>query len=118
MIRQEARVPDAAAEFAALSYALREAGERGLKRELDKALNDDAAPVAKIIGNVDHLKDFMPDRYAGVLAPDLRVRVSKRSTGDEPGVAIVASAPTAGGPPSSRGRAVRRLNRGLLGHPL
>jgi len=109
---------DAATEFAALAYALREAGEKGLKRELDKALNDAARPVAKVIGNVGHLKDYMPDAYAGILAPDLRVSVRKRSTGENPGVTIAASAPTAGGRPSRRGRNIPRLNRGVLAHPL
>ena len=109
---------DAATEFAALAYALREAGETGLKRELDKALNDAAQPLAKTIGRVGHLQGFMPDRYAGVLAPDLKVTVRKRSTGTSPGVTLVASAPLIGGRPSRRGRNVPRLNRGVLAHPL
>ena len=109
---------DAATEFAALAYALREAGETGLKRELDKALNDAAQPVARVIGREDHLKAFMPDRYARVLAPDLKVTVRKRSAGDNPGVSIVASAPTVGGSPSRRGRNIPRLNRGILAHPV
>jgi hypothetical protein len=106
---------DAATEFAALAYALREAGERGLKREMDRALNDAAQPVARLIGAEAHLKEYMPDRYAGVLAPDLKVSTRKRSTGENPDVTIIATTRGLGG---VKRRRIRRLNQGALEHPL
>ena len=106
---------DAATEFAALAYALREAGETGLKRELYKALDDAARPVAEVIGGENHLKEFLPDRYAGVLRPDLKVSARKRSTGENPDVTIIATTRQLGG---VQRRRIRRLNAGVLAHPL
>jgi hypothetical protein len=55
----------------------------------------------------------MPNRYADVLAASLKVTTSKR-TGTDPGVFIVARAPTGG----RGGRRVRQRNEGILGHPV
>lgn len=57
---------------------------------------------------------LMPDRYAGLLARDLKVSTSVRFAGPEPGVTVSVSAPT-GGP---QGRDVSSLERGRLSHPL
>jgi hypothetical protein len=116
MIRQETPMADAAAEFLALATALREAGETGLRKELYKALDDAAEPLAKLIGREEHLKDYMPDRYAGVFGKDFRMRVSKRTTG-EPGVELVGSAPTALFS-RGRGRKVNQRNAGIITHPV
>lgn len=57
---------------------------------------------------------LMPDRYAGLLARDLKVSTSVRFAGAAPGVTVSVSAPT-GGP---QGRDVSSLERGRLSHPL
>lgn len=107
-------MPDAALEFAALGRALREAGENGLKREMFQAISDAAKPLAAEIRNVTHLRAYMPDRYADVLAVDIRTHIYRRTTGEEPGVTLVADAPTVG----RGGRKVAQRNRGLITHPL
>src|SRR5262249_61891691 len=56
----------------------------------------------------------MPDRYADVLARDLRVTVSKRTAGPETGVTVLARAPTFG----RGGRKVRQRDLGVLVHPI
>ncbi|SRR6266581_3151826 len=96
-----------------LSARLREAGEegKGLRRELYKAVSAAARPLAAEIKNVGHLRPYMPDRYADVLAADMSVTTVKR-TGRDPGVAIKA-----------KGRAkpkrhLKRLDGGKLLHPL
>jgi hypothetical protein len=101
---------DAAVEFQALARALTDAGETGLKRELYKAISDTARPLAREIGDVEHLKPYMPDPYAAVLASDLAVRISKR-TGTNPGVFIRALGRT-------RNRHVERIEQGILRHPV
>lgn len=105
---------DAAVEFQALANALREAGETGLKNELYKAISDAAQPLAADIQNLTHLRALMPDRYADVFASSLKVSTYKRPTGTEPGVTLVAKAPTAG----RGGRKVRQRDLGNLVHPI
>lgn len=105
---------DAAVEFLALASALKEAGETGLRNELYKAISDAAQPLVRDIGNVTHLRADMPDRYADVLAKDLKVSVYRRTAGEEPGATLVGRAPTFG----RGGRKVAQRNRGLITHPL
>lgn len=104
---------DAALEFAALARALREAGETGLRDELYKAINDAAVPVVREISNVEHLRAYMPNRYADVFARDLKVTTSKR-TGTEPGVTLFGRAPTIG----RGGRKIRQREAGIIWHPV
>lgn len=99
-----------AEEFAALARRLKEAGETGLRRELYKAINDAARPLAQEIGSTSHLEPYMPRRYAGVLASDLAVTVSKL-TSRNPGVRLVAKGRV-------RRRKVKSLDAGVLSHPL
>ena len=106
---------DAAVEFQALANALREAGETGLKRELYAAIRDAAVPLAARIESLANLEEHMPDPYVPVLLTNLRVTTRNRATGTEPGVTLVASAPT---PRGNRGRQVIRLNQGIIGHPV
>lgn len=105
---------DAAAEFLALSRALTEAGETGLKREMFAGISDAAQPLAAVIERVGHLRAYMPERYAGALAGDLRVSTYKRTTGEEPGVTLVGRAPTFG----RGGRKVLQRDLGFLVHPV
>jgi hypothetical protein len=99
-----------AEEFAALARRLREAGEVTLRRELYKAISDAAQPAGREVSAYTHLAPYMPDRYARVLAEDMRVTTS-RLTGRNPAIRLVA-----------RGRQHRRklvrLNEGFLTHPL
>ncbi len=68
----------AAERFALLGRYLKDAGEGGLKRNLQKNITKAAEPLAQKISNVEHLKPYMPDRYAVVLSEDLTARVSQR----------------------------------------
>jgi hypothetical protein len=95
-----------------LSARLREAGDegKGLRRELMKQINEAAKPLAKEISDPAHLKPYMPDRYADILAADLRVSATK-SFAKNPGVSIRARA-------RARKRKVALLDAGLLNHPV
>jgi hypothetical protein len=99
-----------AAQFADLARRLKDAGEVTLRRELYKAIDDSARPVAEVIRSFMHLVPYMPDVYAAVLAPDVRVTISKRASRD-PGVSILCV-------PLGKQRKITRLDRGLLTHPL
>lgn len=99
-----------AEDFARLARRLKAAGEVELRRELYSAISDAARPLAEEIRAFAHLAPYMPDRYAAVLAADIRVTTSRITSGN-PGIRLVA-----------RGRAHRRkvvrLNEGFLTHPL
>jgi len=99
-----------AADFAALSRRLKEAGETGLRRELYRAISRAAGPLADEISSAAHLRPYMPNRYAEVLAADLRVSVSRR-TGNDPGVSIRAKA-------RAHSRKLQQLDDGIIEHPL
>lgn len=71
-----------AVELSALSQRLKEAGETGLRRELYKAINKAGEDLVTEIGNVEHLKPYLPDHYAETLAADLSVKVYKRGGQD------------------------------------
>jgi hypothetical protein len=95
-----------------LSARLRAAGPQGqgLRRELYRAINEAAKPLAAEVKDPAHLRVYMPNRYAGVLAADLAVTAVKRG-GASPSVKIQA-----------KGRAHRRkvvkVDAGVLVHPL
>lgn len=99
-----------AEEFAALARRLKETGEVTLRRDLYKAISDAARPLAREIGSVSHLRPYLPDRYAAVLASDLAVTTS-RLTGRNPGVRLVAKGRV-------RKRKVQLLDTGAIQHPL
>ena len=98
-------------DFAALSRRLKEAGERGLARELRKALNDAAAPITREIKDPAHLERYMPDRYAAVLAADIKLSTTQRGSIRNPGVRLEASG-------KAKKRKVIKVNAGKLIHPL
>ena len=104
----------ASLQFAELARNLTAVGFGDLRRELDRAVGDAAQPVADEIGNTPHLRAYMPNRYADVLAADLRVRVQRLTVGEGAGVNIVATAPTFG----RGGRKVRQRNDGTITHPV
>lgn len=99
-----------AEDFAALARRLRDAGEKTLRAELYKKINDAAKPIARKIADVEHLKAYLPDRYAAVLGADLTATVSKL-TGRDPGVTIRARA-------RERKRKVKLLDSGVINHPV
>lgn len=101
---------DGAADFAALARRLKDAGETGLRKELYSRINEAAAPIADKITSGEHLAEYMPNRYAEVLAGDLRLTVSKL-TGRSPGVTIRARS-------RARKRKVQLLDSGLINHPV
>jgi hypothetical protein len=103
--------------FQILAAHLKETGEGGLRRNLQKAIRDAAAPVARKIGSTEHLDPYLPDRYAAVLAADLKVTVHAQAGGTNPGITIMARAPTTSGG-ARGGRAIRRINAGNLRHPV
>jgi hypothetical protein len=111
-------VADAAAGFEALARALREAGEKGLAQELRKGINEAARPLPDEIRA--SLIPHLPNTYAAALDADLSITISQRSAGTSPGVSVAARASTSGpGPSRTRtGRKLKRLDAGLLSHPL
>lgn len=98
-----------AAEFAALAQRLKDAGEVQLQRDLYNQIDRAARPLARKIASPAHLRPYMPDRYADVLAADLSVTVSKRVSRD-PGVSIRAKS-------RIRQRKVRVIDKGIIRHP-
>src|SRR6185503_5980414 len=101
-----------AADFAALSARLKEAGATGLRRELYKAISKAGDDLVKEISNVEHLKPYMPDHYAEVLASDLSVKVLKRG-GQDAHVTLRAESRA----PRKR-KLVQLDERGILVHPV
>jgi hypothetical protein len=100
--------------FGIIADHLKAAGEGGLRRELFKAINDAAKPLAREIANVAHLKPYLPDPYAAVLAESLSVSVSKIA-GANPAIRLRA---VGGKDGRRRSRHVARINEGILRHPV
>ena len=100
-----------ASEFAALSRRLKDAGEDGLRKELYKAIRAAGEPITREIRDVLHLRPYMPDRHADVLAADIAVSMFQRGSIRSPGVTIAARG-------RLKRRKVVRLNEGFLTHPL
>jgi hypothetical protein len=95
-----------------LSARLREAGKegQGLRRKLYKQMNEAAEPLAEKIADVEHLKPYMPDRYAAVLAEDLGVRIAK-SFSRNPRIEVRAKA-------RQHKRKLVMLDAGIINHPV
>lgn len=114
---------EGAQAFQILARHLKDAGEGGLRRELSAGIRDAAQPVLTQIRG--ELPGYMPDRYATTLDADLKLSVSQRIGGTATaGIQIRATAPTVTGSLSPRarrsltGRKLKRLEAGLLTHPL
>lgn len=84
---------------------------QGLKRQLQKNITEAAKPLAQKIASVDHLKPYMPDRYAVVLGSDLGVKVVNRFSGGNPAVQVRAQS-------REHKRKVARLDAGTINHPV
>jgi hypothetical protein len=104
----------AAREFADLAKNLREVGETGLRRELFKAVDAAADPVAKAIGNTANLDAHMPSGYVEAFGRSLKITTHKTTGGTDPGVTVLVRAPTVG----RGGRKVRQRNEGVITHPV
>jgi hypothetical protein len=98
----------AAAELQLLAARLADAGETGLREELLRAVTDSAAPAVEAVRQ--GLPAYMPDPYAAVLEPDLQLSVRRGVAAQStPSVRITARAGS---------RKIRRLEGGVLAHPL
>jgi hypothetical protein len=106
-----AGLENGALQFAVLAKHLKDTGQGELRKKLYKAINDSARPLAREISRVEHLKPYVPDRYAAILAADLTVTVSKRTSGSDPGVTLRAKG-------RERSRKVRFLDAGFINHPV
>jgi len=95
-----------------LAARLKDAGDegKGFKRELMKQLTEAAEPLAREIASVEHLKPYMPDRYAGVLAADLGV-TTQRLFGASPRISVVAKA-------REHKRKIALIEDGVINHPI
>jgi hypothetical protein len=102
-----------AMELRALSVRLKAAGleGKGLRRKLYKQMNDSVKPLAEKIADVEHLKPYMPDRYAVVLAEDLGVRITKAFSGANPRIEVLAKA-------KQHRRKLLMLDAGRINHPI
>lgn len=96
-----------------LAARLKEAGEegQGFRRDLMRQISDAAEPLAREIASLDHLQQYMPNRYAGVLAADIAVG-AQRIFARNPRISI--SCKTRG----EHRRRVRHLDSGLINHPV
>lgn len=100
---------EAALKFGAVARALRDAGsDSGLRQRLYRNITNATLPANRMVRA--GLPAFMPNRYAGVVASDLSMPVSKL-LGRNPGVRIRAISP-------GRNRSYYRLDTGVLAHPL
>ncbi len=95
-----------------LSRRLRDAGTegQGLRRQLRKVVGEAAKPLVAEIGSTSHLNDYLPDRYAEVLAADLKVTASQRGTVN-PAVTVIAR-------PRVKHRQLHFIEAGFLRHPV
>jgi hypothetical protein len=105
-----AGLAEAASELESIARHLRRAGETELVRELTAAMRRAAGPVQDQIRA--GLRPHLPDRYAETLDAGIRLGVNVRTGERNPGVSVTAQA--TGG----KGRKLRRLDAGLLTHPL
>ena len=101
-----------AEQLRALAARLKDAGDegKGLRKNLMKQLDEAAKPIVAKIADVEHLKPYMPDRYAVVLAADLSVG-AQRIFSSNPRVSISAKTRR------ERRRKVRHLDDGFINHP-
>jgi hypothetical protein len=104
-----ADLSDAAQEFRDLARNLTLVGAGELHAELFRAVSDAARPATEAVRV--NLDAHMPTRYADELNADLDLSVSRRTGVDTAGVFITARG-------RMKARKVRRLEGGVLSHPL
>lgn len=103
---------DGSAQLRELGMRLKAAGTegRGLRRELQAALEEAAEPLAKKITSAEHLMPYMPDRYAAELAGDLGWQVSSNFGSDARAQMRVRA--------REHKRKIALLNQGTINHPV
>jgi hypothetical protein len=104
---------EVASELESIARHLRRAGEQDLAQELTAAFRRAVQPVPREIRA--GLKPHLPDPYADVLNADLSLTVSVKSSEHNPGVSVRGTTRGAGG---VQRRRIRRLDQGILAHPL
>lgn len=98
-------------QFVALSKALKDAGEKGLQRELNKGLRESARPFAAAVRR--NALEMLPkrgglnERVADQVVPKVRKSNSKRAQGIRLGATGREGM-----------KAIRNLDRGKLRHPV
>jgi hypothetical protein len=102
-------VDQLAADLAAISARLREAGEGGLARRLSAGIGKAVEPLEREVR--DGLRSRMPDRYAEVIGAELSV--TRRTFTDPDGARVTVYARTTG----EGKRKIGRLDDGILWHP-
>ena len=102
-----------AAEFRALAQRLKDAGEKGLRRELTNAIRDAVKPLKTDILDSGNLDEHMPNNYVPALLRDLKVTTFSRA-GLDAGVSVRAEART----PRGNYRQVVQLEEGRIRHPV
>lgn len=119
-----AGLEDGARQFDDLAKNLLLVGEVELRKELFEAVSDAAQPIVDAIRT--DVPDYLPKRggYAEAVQADLAMSVVRRSTREGPGATIrVTARPYQNSSNRSlrrthTGRKLKRLNAGLLAHPL
>ena len=102
---------EGADKFGKLAKALRQAGDKELRKELYSGLNRSVKPLTEAVKK--GTASYFPRRYAFELAKYLRVRARRRA-GKNPAIFLVGKAKTKQG----KERDLASLNRGRLRHPL
>ena len=98
-----------AEDFAIVARRLKQAGDKGLQRELYAGLNRSVKPLIRDVK--DSVGDYLPEGggYAGEVQAQLSVKVRRRAGGRNPAVYLIGKAGS---------RDLGRLNRGVLRKPL
>jgi hypothetical protein len=99
-----------AADLAAVSARLREAADGGLTRRLSRGIGKAVEPVEQDVR--DGLRAHMPNRYADLIGSELKVTRRTFTSPDEATVTVYAHTD------GTAKRKVRRLDSGVLWHPL
>lgn len=100
-----------AEKFGYLAKALRQTGDKDLRKELYAGISRSVKPLTAAVKA--GTQNYFPRRYALELAKSLRVRARRRG-GRDPSVRLVGQAKTSRG----KERNLAALNRGRLRHPL
>lgn len=103
---------EGADKLAVVARALRDVGDKELRRELYRGLNRAVKPLTADVKAAT--PDYLPKRYARELSKSLRVKTRRRAGGRNPAIFLVGSAKT----PRGKDRDLSSLNRGRLRHPL
>lgn len=100
-------------QFVRLAKALNAQGSagKGLKRELMAEIKDAAKPMEDEVRN--HIAQYLPDRYAPLIARGLVVRPSQKTTGASVGLKLLGYAPG-----QRRRRQIGVIDKGTLRHPV